>query len=235
MRKKFTDGDDSGLIEKLPLMITSVTPQKKRKDRFSLFNETLFLIGVSAQTLTDFNLGKGVQLTPLLFKQIKEAEETQAAKDRCYLLLSGRDHSGHELRQKLIKKGFTTESAEKVVQEFSENGLLNDREFALRFASDKAEFNKWGPEKIRSELFKKGISRQIIEDVIQNTTQNLEQSQICVDLVLKRRKNFLREEDPFKRKQKIYRYLFGKGYGPEQINKALPIILESLNAKKSHT
>ncbi len=235
VNKQSTEFDREGILQELPLTITSVSPQKKRKDRFSIFNNSRFLIGVSAQTLTDFNLSSGVQLTSDLFQKISEAEEYQAAKERCYLLLSGRDHSSFELKQKIIKKGFEAEIAEKVTDEFSEKGLLNDRSFAVKFACDKAELNKWGPGKIRSALFEKGIDRQIVEEVIQNLSQSLEQSQICVDLALKRRKHFLREAEPQKRKQKIYRYLFGKGYDPEQINKALPQILESLNAKKSYS
>ena len=229
MHKKFTDGDDSGLIEKLPLEITSVTPQKKRKERFSLFHESEFLMGVSTDTLLSYSLSEGVVLTPTLYQKIKESEEYSAVKDRCYLLLSGRDHSAGELCTKLVQKGFKREMINRVVDEFAEKGLLNDREFARKFATDKAELRGWGPVKIKNELIKKGVSKSAAIEAIKSVEENLDQTQICVDLALKRNRHFLREEDPHKRKQKIYRYLAGKGYRSEAITKAIPTILNKLN------
>lgn len=52
--------------DKLPLIITDIKIQKKNKNRYSLFNEDLFLAGISEKTLADFSLKKGVELTPFL-------------------------------------------------------------------------------------------------------------------------------------------------------------------------
>lgn len=229
MRKPFADGDDQGLVDKLPLEITSVKPQKKRKERYSLFHKSEFLIGVSADTLLSYSLSDGVILTPSLYRQIKKSEEYTAVKDRCYLLLSGRDHSAGELRSKLAKKGFDRELVAQVVDEFSEKGLLNDREFARKFAADKSELRGWGPVKIKNELLKKGVSKEAAAGAVKSLEENLDQTEICVDLALKRKQHFLREDDPRKRKQKIYRYLAGKGYRPKAISKAIPTILGKLN------
>lgn len=229
MRNKFTDGDDSGVIQKLPLKITDVKPQKKRKERYSLYHESEFIIGVSADTLLSFSISAGVVLTPSLFQKIKESEEYSAVKDRCYLLLSGRDHSAGELRSKLVQKGFSSEMTNRVVDEFAEKGLLNDREFALKFAADKAELRGWGPVKIQNELRIKGVSKSAAVEAVKTVSESLDQTEICVDLALKRKRHFLREDDPYKRKQKIYRYLAGKGYRTEAISKAIPTILDKLN------
>lgn len=216
--------------DKLPLTITSVSPQKKRKDRFSLFHEKQFLIGISGKSMMDFSIQKGVELTPFLYKKLKAAEEYQKVKDACYRYLSRRDHASFELRQKIQKKGFGREIIQSVLEEFEQKGLLNDESFARKFASDKANFKKWGPKKIQNSLIKKGIRKPVAKKVVQNVAENLEQDQICVDLALKRKRHFLRENDLFKRKQKIYRYLAGKGYAGPVIQKALPVITSKIDA-----
>lgn len=218
------------LAAKLPLKITSISPQKKRGDRFSLFNDGDFLMGVSSQVLLDFSLKKGVELTPFLFRQIIEAEEYQKVKEKCYDLLSRRDHASFELKRKVSKKDYSPEVIDEVIAELEDKDLIDNQKFAVSFAKDKAEFKRWGPQKIISELIKKGIDPKTANIVVENQNQHLELDEICVDLALKKRRHFLREEDLFKRKQKIYRYLMGKGYQNNVIKTALPTILKKLHA-----
>ncbi len=219
------------VLQKLPLTITSVDPQKKNPDRFSLFHKKEFLIGVSGKTLLEYSIKKGVEMTPSLFQQISNAEEYQKVKDACYRYLSRRDHSSFELRQKISKKGYSPSVIKDVLFELDQKGLLNNKEFALKFAADKIEFKSWGPNKIIHALRRKGIDKSLSEKVVQNVVKDLEQHQICVDLIVKRKRHFLREQDEFKRKQKIYRYLAGKGYTTAVIKKAYPQIIAKLNAE----
>lgn len=225
------DNNESGYIEgKLPLTVTSITPQKKSPDRFSLFHEKLFLIGVSAQTLLNYSIQKGVELTPSLFRQLHKSEEYSKVKESFYRYLGRRDHTGFELRRKVQKKKFSSQVVDEVLKEFESKGLLNDRVFAEKFAADKFTLNQWGPVKIKSALIKKGVRKEIAKEAIENELNNLEQDQICVDLARKRKRHFLREEDPFKRKQKIYAYLAGKGYTGTVIKKAMPEIIKIFDA-----
>lgn len=216
--------NSNSIEDQLPLTITSISVQKKRNDRFSLFHEDQFLIGVSSKTLIDFSIQKGTELTHELFNNIQYSEEYQAVKESFYRYLGGRDHAAFELKQKALKKGFDDELVNSVLEEFDKKGLLNDEVFARKFSFDKAEFKKWGPNKIQNALYKKGISKHIVEKVVQNLSEDLEQTQICVDLLRKRRNHFLREADPIKRKQKMYRYLTGKGYIGSDVSKATDLI-----------
>jgi len=218
------------ILSSLPLAITKISPQKKNSDRFSLFHEKTFLIGVSSQTLLDFSIQKGTQLTRDLFHQLTTSEEYQSVKDRCYKLLSGRDHGAEELKRKLINKGFSASMCEQVVSEFRQKDLLNDRTYASKFAHDKYELKQWGPKKIKSALFKKGVPKDVIYDVISELKQKINPVDTCIELALKRRRHFLREPDSFKRSQKIFRYLAGKGYSSDKIKKALPNIEKQLDA-----
>ncbi|MEX0904102.1 MAG: regulatory protein RecX [Balneolaceae bacterium] len=227
--RKFREEPD--LVEgRLPLRVTSILPQKKKKDRFSLFHEEEFMMGVSGKSMLDFSIQKGVEMTPFLYNRLKESEEYQKVKESFYRYLAGRDHSSFELRQKGRKKGFRADVMDNVLEELEQKNLLSDESFARKFALDKANLKQWGPKKIKNALCKKGIGRAVAKKVVQNVAENLEQDQICVDLALKRKRHFLRENDPFRRKQKIYTYLAGKGYSGTVISKALPVITKKLDA-----
>lgn len=222
--------ENSGIESKLPLPITKITVQKKNQDRFSIFHDKLFLIGISRKTRNDFSIEEGVTLTLSLYKQLNDAEDLVAIREACFRYLSGRDHSSSELKQKVSKKGYKESDIDQVIQSLSENGYLDDESFAAKFVEEKTELNQWGPKKIKSHLYKKGIDRKIIENVLSQQTDDLQQQQICVDLVVKRKRHFLREEDTYKRKQKIYRYLAGRGFSGSVIKKSLPRITDKLNA-----
>jgi len=169
-------------------------------------------------------------LTTDLFREIIRTEEYQNVKERAYRLLSGRDHGAEELRRKLIQKGFDPNVTEDVVRDFSDKNLLNDYTFAEKFAADKFQLRQWGPKKIKASLYNKGIPKHVIQDVVKNLKEEIDQKDACLELALKRRKHFLREPDIYKRKQKIFRYLAGRGYTPDSIKRSLPIIIEQLNA-----
>lgn len=215
----------------LPIKITDISPQKKRKDRFSLFHNGEFLIGVSGNTLLSHNIQKGMELNSTILRNILGNEEYQAVKESCYRYLSGRDHSAHELKLKITKKGYDPGIADEVILDLSEKGLINDRRFAEKFASDKMELQKWGPSKIRNALLKKGIARETTQKVTQKLSESLEQHGICVDLLRKRKAYFLRETDTLKRKQKMYRYLAGKGFRTGDITRALGLIKNEFDVK----
>ena len=218
------------ILDQLPLTVTRITAQKKNSDRYSLFHEKKFLIGIGRKTRQDFSIETGILLTPTLYRQLTEAENLSSIREICYRYLARRDHSSSELRKKINKKGFNNKDIELIIEDLVKRGLLNDKEFAKKFAVDKMELNSWGPKKIRSELFKKGVDRKIINQIVENLAPIDDLKQICIDLVLKRKRHFLREEDLFKRKQKIYRYLVGRGFSSSIITSSLPEINKKLNA-----
>lgn len=229
-KRASTNADSDKIESKLPLPVTKISVQKNNRDRYSLFHNELFLIGISRKTRNNFSIEEGVTLTPSLYRQLHDAEDLVAVREACFRYLSGRDHSSFELKQKVGKKGYKEKDIERVIQDLSDSGYLDDENFAAKFVQEKTELKQWGPKKIRSHLYKKGIDRKIIEKVLARETDDLQLQQICVDLVMKRKHHFLREDDIYKRKQKIYRYLAGRGFPGSAIKKSLPRITEKLNA-----
>ncbi|MGF1670724.1 MAG: regulatory protein RecX [Balneolaceae bacterium] len=203
-----------------PVTVSMITPQKKNPNRFSLFSENGFLCGVSSDTLLKFHIHNGSVLTRDIFRRIAAEEELQKIKAYLLNLLSRRNHSTGELKQKALVKGLNMNLTDQVIGELCEKGYADDRHFAEIFAREKLRLNQWGPVKIKSELFKKNVKSVYIEDALNTLLESLDQKQICIDLILKKEKSFMRIKDTFKRKQKIISYLRQKGFTSESIRSA---------------
>lgn len=210
--------------ELLPAIISDIQVQKKNATRYSLFADSQFLVGVSEATLTKLNLKKGVEITPLLFDRILDSEKESAARDYFFRILSRRDHSRKELRDKAFKKGYSGNYIEVLLDEFEQKEYIDDRKFALKYTADKFEFNNWGPYKVRTQLFKKGISKSVAEECIYTVFGDTAIKESMMDLVLKKKKRYQREPEE-KRRKKVFDFLMRKGYNSDDILKQMDELL----------
>lgn len=203
--------------------ISKIVPQIKNGNRFSIFVNDEFIIGISMDTLIEFNLSKGMVINEQLLNKITNSEYVSKIREYMIGLLSRRDHARNELRDKAKKKDFPLEIIERILDELTEKKYINNLLFAKKFTRDKFEFNKWGENKIRTELFKKGISENEITIALQeiSTSDALDKIQ---DLVKKNKKKFLRT-DSTKRKKKIFDFLLRKGFDSNTILKQMPTLL----------
>jgi regulatory protein len=79
--------------------------------------------------------------------------------------LARREHSCHELRQKLLQKFAAPEQADEVIAWVTELGYLNDERFAGMFVRSSIGKGR-GPERITRELQQKGVANTIIADAL---------------------------------------------------------------------
>lgn len=93
-------------------------------------------------------------------------DEYQRAKNAALRLLGLCDRSRKDLKDRLFKKGCPPEVIEAVLSEMESLGYIDDGRFAMRFAVDAMKRKNSGPQAIISGLQKKGVTRDIIEDVV---------------------------------------------------------------------
>jgi regulatory protein len=80
-------------------------------------------------------------------------------------LLTRREHSCQELKQKLQHKGFDAALVEKVTDQLQLEGLLSDARFAESYL--RSRFNKgYGPIRIQQELKQRGAGEEIISATV---------------------------------------------------------------------
>ena len=80
-------------------------------------------------------------------------------------ILSRREHSVLELKQKLKKKYNFTDSLNEVISRLKQNNLLNDYRFTEAYVIYRKR-KGFGPIKISNELKSKGISEATIDEVL---------------------------------------------------------------------
>jgi len=212
----------------LPGVITSISVQKNNKERYSIFVDEEFLLGVAEQTLLKFNLSKGVEITGAKLRKIRREEGRFKVKAYMMRRLGQRDHARKELFNKAIKKDYPKEVINNVLDELQEKDYLNDTSFAEKFAVDKHHLNKWGPTKIKAHLYKKGIPKSVAERSIASAFADVDFRETLLNLVLKRKRRFLREEDPYKRKKKVVDHLARKGYRQSDIYDHLDELMKAI-------
>ncbi len=208
--------------------ISAISPQKKSSDRYSLFVNDIFVIGISEYCLLKLNLTTGDHFDQELLDNLCYWETYYHAKKYVFVLLSRRDHSILELKQKGIKKGIPLSTIEVIIPEMIDKGYINELAFAKHFAYDKFKFNHWGIHKISIELRKKGISNSIIESALQTIPFN-EKHEKLNHLFRKHYHKFKRIE-AVKRRKKIFAFFYRKGYDSDTIKLSLSEWLIKLEA-----
>lgn len=126
-------------------------------------------------------------------------------------LLARREHSYHELEQKLRIRGMATELIKQQLDRLKGEGLLSDMRFLESFIRNKAS-SGLGPIRIREELIYKGVNAEEIKIA-------LEQADFDWEAILYSvwQKKFTDKPKCNKEKAKQVRFLTYRGFDMNQI------------------
>ena len=128
-------------------------------------------------------------------------------------ILSRREHSVSELKNKLIRFNPDPNDLKDVIERLITSNFLDDKRFASAFIRSKAE-SGYGPNYISQYLAKKGIP----SDKYDIYSLEIDWEDKCLAQFNKKRRN---KEINFKEKEKILRFLAYRGFSYEIIKNAL--------------
>lgn len=131
-------------------------------------------------------------------------------------LLTRRDHSKYELAQKLKQRAFEDDVIEKVFLECERLDYLNDDRTAGMLI-DQLCRRGYGAKRIRAELKRKGLTGSGISDPLTAILSEAGEKENAERVLIKNINRFDREADRRKRKAKIHRFLFSRGFSNEVI------------------
>lgn len=151
---------------------------------------------------------------------LEEAVNVRRAFNKASELLSRRDHSEKELLIKLRQKGFS-EGAEAAIEKLRNYGYVDDERFASSYALELQRIKHFGKRRIEQELFKKGIDREIVSNVLDSL--EFDENELCKLIIRK----YYRNLDTEKGVQKTINALLRTGYGYREIKDALSLIAEN--------
>lgn len=133
-------------------------------------NEAVVICGGESYRITTRDLEllcleEGSNADESIIEELQEGAERLSCIKKAFDFLSYGDLSEKQLRDKLCRKFSKALSAD-VASLFVERGYVNDARLAERYAETFYEFKNMGIGKIKSELYRRGISREDIENAI---------------------------------------------------------------------
>jgi regulatory protein len=118
-----------------------------------------------------------------------EALPHQRALELAYKLVSQRERTAKQVREKLAAKDCEPGEIAAAIEELGRHGFLDDRRYAKMFAEDKRRLQGWGARRIRLELGRAGVSRELLNELFADDEAELDApSELDAALDLLRRK-----------------------------------------------
>jgi regulatory protein len=133
----------------------------------------------------------------------------QKAMNTAVRILTQRDHSTYELKQKLKQRGIPREVIDPVIFKCTRLNYIDDKRTAQAYISE-LKTKCFGKRHIRSALKKKGLAGAAIEKILLENCPEAEERANASRLLKKKIKMFNREEDTNRRRDKIYRFLYSR-------------------------
>jgi regulatory protein len=135
--------------------VTGLEPQVKRPNRFNLYVDDHFALGLSLYVASRVRVGQDLSSEEL--QELERAEQLEEAHERALRALESRPRSEQEIRRKLIEKKFPTEIIAQVITRLNEARLLSDRDFAKFWVETREGFKPRSARALKYELRQKGV------------------------------------------------------------------------------
>ncbi len=163
----------------MTLYITGLRTEKKRLT--AVFVDGELWNRLDSEVLAQNSIKVGMSADENFLTELKFESDYKRAKDRALYLISFRDYSEKELKDKL-KKDYSETAAEKAVAKMRDLGLANDLNFAQKYARELL-FNKhFSKRRAEFELLQKGIDKDTVCDILAGLEYDaLEQIGLLVD------------------------------------------------------
>ncbi len=192
-----------------------IKAQKGRGSKIHLLLDDEYRITTDVDFWAENFIKDGTDIDDEEWENLVTKINYRKAFNKCADLLSRRDHSVKELKEKLLRT-VDEASADKAIERFLELGYLDDEKFAKALAKHLYEVKNYSDNHVRQELYKRGISREIVYDIIDNS--EIDSIETIINLVIKKYFNKLNAENG---KEKVVAALMRKGFSYGDIKTAL--------------
>lgn len=129
-------------------------------------------------------------------------------------LITKKDRTETELRERLQRKGFSEKDITEAIQYLKQKGFIDDSKF-IQKAEEIAENRFLGVMGLKNYLMRKGIDKELIQHI-----PEIDEFSIAQKLI-QRKKHFLKDIQPDKKKVKIAGFLLRRGFSWDTVNKCL--------------
>ena len=163
-----------------------------------------------------YGIEEGADLSEADYMQIINDILIPRCKKRALHLLEKQDRSEKNLRTKLKEGGYSEDIIDVAIDYINEYGYLDDARMAashIRFYQDSRSKMR-----LKQDLIGKGISSDVIDRVLEEE-YTADESDLIESLMKK--KHYDKENATYEEKSKMYRFLAGRGFSSDSINRVL--------------
>ena len=115
-----------------------------------------------------------------------------------------------DVRDKLKTFDIPQKEKDEILDYLLDNHFVNDERFAKSFVRGKVNQSGWGVNKIRFHLIQKGIDKDIIEEALGQTDEEVYRLRLIE--ILKTKAKTIKVENDFEKKRKLAAYAMQKGF-----------------------
>lgn len=203
------------------MKITSLKQQVKNLQRVSVFVDESYSFSLSLDQLVKYKIKNSDELTPADVKKYQKISEDGKTKDRALAWLLNRPHSVREFYDYMRRKKADSQLADKLAEEFKTRNYLNDEAYAKWLIDLRSRANK-SNRAISAELYKKGIGREMVEQVMDG---DQDEAQRLKNIIAKKIKIAKYKND----QPKLIKYLTSQGFSYGLIKQELQAGIEQAN------
>lgn len=197
--------------------VTLLKPQKNGK-RVNVYLDGVFGFGIDLDNLVLSHIKLGMVLTDEEVEKIVRKAEFQKTLDKLLKFAMLRPRSEKEIDDYLKRKKIHESMWEDLFEKLKHFELLDDAKFAKWWVDQRLAFKKISGKVLKLELFKKGIDKDIVENVLSEAP--IDEEKMARELLEKRSYRW-EGLDSREAKQKKFQYLAGKGFDYEVVEKII--------------
>ena len=195
------------------MIITEISPQK-HKGRYNLFVDDAFYSGIDDEVIVLYGLKVGKDIDKDKLEDIVVSSEKRRAFTKLLDIISRKECTEKEIKDKLVKKGYNVKGIELAIDMAKEYGYVNDVEFAKHFVG---ACGLKSVREIKNKLYLKGIDKKVIEECVSQIPADREYDNASA-LAGKYMKN---KEVDKKTLSNLYNYLAKRGFSSDVCTKVL--------------
>ncbi|MFN8378423.1 MAG: RecX family transcriptional regulator [Anaerolineae bacterium] len=203
-------------------IITGLETQKRNARRVNVHVDGTYSFSLSLDEAA--KLHKGQALSDADIAELQGDDEVERAVDRALRFLSVRPRSEHEVRQSLRLKEVPPPVIDRALERLRALGYVDDRAFAEFWASDRRQFKPLSARALRYELRQKGVSAEIIDEVLREQDDSEEAYRAAKSQVRR-----VKTADRRELHQKLMMFLARRGFPPRVSRDAVARLLEELD------
>lgn len=187
--------------------ITELKQGVRNPDRVNVYVDGKFSFSLDISQVVDFGIKVGLLISAEQLEEFKKASEFGKLYQRTLEWVLLRPRSEKECRDYLYKKIFEKKLdknyIDRIIEKLKAKKYLDDFRFAEYYVENR--FSKKGVslKRLKMELMKKGVSKEIIEEVLAGTNRNDREE--LLKIIVKKRSRYTDED-------KFIQYLCRQGF-----------------------